>query len=46
MDRAGKRNVEALAPIDHTSKTYGQFAKDFYDESPEVFAMDDAEVRV
>ena len=46
MDKASKRSIEALAPVDHASAAYEPFAKDFYDESPEIFAMDDAEVQL
>ncbi|GAX78091.1 hypothetical protein CEUSTIGMA_g5533.t1 [Chlamydomonas eustigma] len=39
-----KKAVEALAPLDHASLKYENVKKVFYDESPEVFAMDDGEV--
>lgn len=34
-----------LPPLDHSAIEYDDFAKDFYDEAPDVFALDDAEVR-
>ncbi|KXZ52716.1 hypothetical protein GPECTOR_8g110 [Gonium pectorale] len=37
------RGVEALAPLDHGSMLYAPFAKDFYDEAPEIAALSDAE---
>lgn len=36
--------MDALAALDHASLEYDDFAKDFYEEAPEVFAMDDKEV--
>ncbi|GIL70856.1 hypothetical protein Vretimale_3928 [Volvox reticuliferus] len=39
-----RRNVEALAPLDHSAMVYAPFAKDFYEEAPEIVAMTDAEV--
>ncbi|GIL46805.1 hypothetical protein Vafri_3686 [Volvox africanus] len=39
-----RRNVEALAPLDHSTMVYAPFAKDFYEEAPEIVAMTDAEV--
>lgn len=39
-----KQNVEPLPPIDHSAVSYAALKKNFYDENPEVFAMDDSEV--
>ena len=36
--------IEALAALEHGDVEYDDFAKDFYEEAPEVFAMDDKEV--
>ena len=40
----GKMKIEALAALEHGDVEYDDFAKDFYEEAPEVFAMDDKEV--
>jgi hypothetical protein len=39
-----KKDVESLAALEHDGITYSEFNKDFYDESPEIFAMSQAEV--
>lgn len=39
-----RRAVESLAPLDHGSMEYAPFAKDFYEEAPELARMADAEV--
>lgn len=39
----GKMKIEALAALDHAAVEYADFAKDFYEEAPEIFAMDDRE---
>ncbi len=41
-----RRAVESLAPLDHGSMEYAPFAKDFYEEAPELARMTDAEVGV
>lgn len=40
----GKLKIEALPGLDHSAVEYDEFAKDFYEEAPEIFAMDDSEV--
>ncbi|PSC74148.1 DEAD-box ATP-dependent RNA helicase 24 [Micractinium conductrix] len=35
----GKRDIEALAALDHGGVQYSDFNKDFYEEAPEVAAM-------
>ncbi len=42
---SNKRGLDPLAPVDHSCVEYDDLAKDFYDEAPEIFAMDDNEVR-
>eukprot|EP00850_Spirogloea_muscicola_P023698 SM000379S14411 [mRNA] locus=s379:21663:24756:- [translate_table: standard] len=39
-----KRAIEPLPPLDHSLVDYEPFAKDLYEEHPEVAAMADAEV--
>lgn len=39
------REIQPLEDVDHSKISYGAFMKDFYDESPDVFALDDDEVR-
>ncbi|KAG2453554.1 hypothetical protein HYH02_001773 [Chlamydomonas schloesseri] len=41
---AGRRGIEALAPLDHGAQVYADFAKDFYEEAPEIAKMTDPEV--
>ncbi|KAI3438924.1 hypothetical protein D9Q98_001338 [Chlorella vulgaris] len=43
-DAGTKKDVESLAALEHDGITYSEFNKDFYDESPEIFAMSQAEV--
>jgi hypothetical protein len=38
--------VEDLEPVDNSTIEYAEFAKDFYDEAPEVAALTDAQVEV
>ncbi|PNW75333.1 hypothetical protein CHLRE_12g522850v5 [Chlamydomonas reinhardtii] len=40
----GRRGIEALAPLDHTAQVYAEFAKDFYEEAPDIAKMTDPEV--
>ncbi|PSC72915.1 DEAD-box ATP-dependent RNA helicase 24 [Micractinium conductrix] len=40
----GKRDIEALAALDHGGVQYSDFNKDFYEEAPEVAAMPPQEV--
>lgn len=40
-----KKDVEALAALEHDGIAYAEFNKDFYDEAPEVAAMTPAQVR-
>jgi hypothetical protein len=40
----GRREVVPLDEVDHSKVTYKPFKRDFYDESPDVFAMDEREV--
>lgn len=43
---AGKRkDVEALAALEHDGIAYSEFNKDFYEEAPAVAAMTPAQVR-
>ena len=39
------REIKPLEDVDHSKIKYEAFKKDFYDESPDVFALDDDEVR-
>ncbi|KAL4424909.1 hypothetical protein ABPG77_009638 [Micractinium sp. CCAP 211/92] len=39
-----KKDVEALAALEHDGIAYAEFNKDFYDEAPEVAAMAPAQV--
>lgn len=39
-----KRDIEALAALEHDGIKYAAFNKDFYEEAPEVFAMSHQEV--
>ena len=41
----GKQGVDPLPPVQHELINYAAFKKDLYDENPEVFVMDDAEVK-
>lgn len=43
-EQAALREIQPLDPVDHASITYPPFKKNFYDESPDVFALDDKEV--
>jgi hypothetical protein len=45
LDTKGKKRVDELAPLKHESIEYIEFTKEFYEEGPELFAMDEAEVR-
>lgn len=38
------REIQPLDAVDHSSITYTSFKKSFYDESPDVFVLEDAEV--
>lgn len=38
------RDIQPLEAVDHSKISYAPFKKDFYDESPDVFALDDREV--
>ena len=39
------REIKPLEDVDHSKISYEAFKKDFYDESPDVFALDDDEIR-
>eukprot|EP00899_Mesostigma_viride_P010304 jgi/Mesvir1/19275/Mv10354-RA.3 len=41
---AGKKEIEALPPLDHSSVSYGEIFKDLYEESLDVIAMTPEEV--
>lgn len=43
-EQAALREIQPLDAVDHSSITYPPFKKNFYDESPDVFVLDDAEV--
>lgn len=39
-----RRDADPLPPVDHSTVSYAPFKRDFYDEHPELFILDDAEV--
>lgn len=41
-----KKQIEALPPLDHKRIAYAEFAKDFYNEKPEIANMPPAQVRL
>jgi hypothetical protein len=43
---AQRRNIDPLAPVDHSLIEYDDFAKDFYSEHPSIAGMSDAQVRL
>lgn len=43
-EQAALREIQPLDEVDHASIAYPAFKKDFYDESPDVFVLEDAEV--
>ncbi len=40
-----KRKIEALPALDHASMEYPDFAKNFYEEAPDIAALTPAQVR-
>lgn len=46
MQLAQRRNIDPLAPVDHSLVEYDDFAKDFYTEHPTIAAMSDQQVRI
>jgi hypothetical protein len=45
MQLAQSRNIDPLAPVDHSLIEYDDFAKDFYTAHPSITAMTDQQVR-
>lgn len=45
LQLAQRRNIDPLAPVDHSLIEYDDFAKDFYTEHPSITAMTDQQVR-
>ena len=39
-----RRDADPLPPVDHSTIRYAPFKRDFYDEHPELFIQDEAEV--
>ena len=39
-----KRAIDPLPPLDHSEIEYEDFAKDFYEEAPDIAAMTDEQV--
>lgn len=44
-EEAGRGQVDPLPAIDHAQQAYGAFRRSFYDESPELFALEADEVQ-
>jgi hypothetical protein len=42
---AKHRNIDPLAPVDHSLVEYDDFAKDFYTEHPTIAAMNEQQVK-
>jgi hypothetical protein len=46
LQLAQRRNIDPLAPVDHSLIEYDDFAKDFYTEHPSITSMTDQQVRI
>jgi len=44
LQLAQRRQIDPLAPVDHSLIEYDDFAKDFYTEHPSITAMTDEQV--